>query len=197
MPFRVLLLPFAVAVIACGDSNGPEPYAAMQFTFRGSVPGSPSGTFDVKGRRDPYATNDPTGAIGNVIGDRSTGEIIRIVGSRNGDRAELEFDMTRVAGAGAVTMCPPGSGTPTTPQVNCIFNGHFFPTSPTYPYYLLDYGTNPAAAFTVNIAEITQTRIRGTFEGITIGRCYGCGSAYANVPDTMRISGGSFDLPYR
>ena len=192
---RALLLVFAVIVAGCGDSNGPEPYAAMQFTFRGSTPGSASGTLDVKGRREPYATNSPTGAIGTVTGAPSTGEMITIVGSR-ADGVELEFQLIRVSGPGLMPMCPDFSADPIAPS-NCITNGHFFHESPSYPYYLKDFGTDHQAAFKVTVSELTRTRIRGTFEGITIGRCYGCAAQYINVPDTMRISAGSFDVPYR
>jgi hypothetical protein len=195
---RAKLLLCITLVVGCGDSTAPStPDASMRFTFRGSTPGSVSGTFSVTGRRELYAEGGfPTGAIGNVTSEPSIGEAIRIVGSRSDPRAQLEFFLVGVTAPGVLQMCPIPTGSGPPPS-NCVLRGYYTPVIPTYPYFLTEYGTDRSAGFSVTVSALTPTRIRGTFEGITIGRCYSCAAEYANVPDTMRISAGSFDVPYR
>jgi hypothetical protein len=178
---RALLVPVAVLLIACGDSTGPNRSGSMSFAFHASMSGSTSGVFSVEGGRKPYPDDYPTGAGGNSFGD-ATISLIRIAASRTEGSQEFEMVLSGVTGIGLLPMCYSAQANSTP----CVFSGYFFP-NPASRYY---FGTNlrepPYHEMRVTITELTSLRIRGTFEGIAVGDA-----------DTLTISGGAFDVPYR
>jgi hypothetical protein len=188
---RAIVLALATLLIACGDSTGPNRSGSMSFTYHGSMTGSPSGVFSVAGGRKPYPDGYPTGAGGNTYGDGSTAQI-RIVGSRTEGPQEFALILIGVTGAGPVPMCDTSQ-----PQyTNCVWHGSFFPDPGSFYIFGWSLRDPPYPEMRVTITELTGSRIRGTFEGLAVGDCAGCNAQYLNA-DTLTISGGTFDVPYR
>ena len=188
---RVLLLPVAVLLIACGDATGPNRSGSMSFTYHGSMTGSPSGVFSVAGGRKPYPVDYPTGAGGNTYGEGSAAQI-RIVGSRTEGPQVFEMVLIGVTAVGPVPMCDFSQ-----PQyTNCVSSGYFFPDPASRHFFGWTVREPPYSEMRVTITDLTGSRIRGTFEGLAVGECAACSTQYLNT-DTLTITGGAFDVPYR
>ena len=181
------LLPFAallVVLAACGggDSTGPAPSGSMRFTYRGEVSGSAAGSFAVDGPRQQFV-GGAAGAGATRLRAQGVGTYITVYGSRvDLAYAELEVTLYSATAPGTFPVCGPSDPEPR----HCLLSGSFSP-DPTSVHFF--------RSGTVTITELTPSRVRGTFEGVTVGYCSGC--ANPADEDTIAITGGAFDVPFR
>jgi hypothetical protein len=194
MPRSVLThLAVVLLVVACSNTNEPDHTGSMSFDYHGSLPDAPHGTFDVVGSRKFAATDYPTGAGGFTNTDGGT-TIIDVAASQH-EGPQL-FDML-FAGppvVGALPMCV----TLTPPTTMCVESG-YWQTGPIGGS-LHNFGSQssfstPRPVMNVTIISLTDRRIAGTFEGTAVGTCATCASSTA--ADTVTITNGHFDVPYR
>ena len=184
-----VLLPAASLLTACSDSTGPEPSGSMSFTYQGSMPGSASGSFSVEGPRRPFVyAAQVTGAVAGRTGEGNS-RSIEVAGSD----ASLSQDFSiRIFGEPSVGVLPTCEGSAT----DCVDGGHFWPDPASIHYFGSNQSSDPPyPQVTVTITEMSDLRVRGTFEGIVIGTCGTCADQLA--PDTITISAGQFDVPFR
>lgn len=187
-PLCFSLLP-AVLLSACSDATGPAPSGSMSFTYHGSAPGSPSGSFSVEGTGKPL-WNDV--AVSGAMARRLTAEDAQFLEVFGASAVHSQYFSIFIYGMPGVGMLPSCEVAAT----DCVQNGHFW--SSFNSRYSHGWGLHrqpPYPEVTVTITEITESRVRGTFEGIVIGNCHTCPDPLA--PDTLAISAGLFDVPFR
>jgi hypothetical protein len=178
---RYIVVVVAALLTACGeDFTAPDRSGSMSFTYHGALADSPSGAFSVQGGRNSY----PSGAGGY----KTTGGI-SIVGSLGQGAPEFGVSVLGTMAVGPLPTCE-NSPAPPTP---CVFFG-YFDASRQSTYVFGSPGQPPDAQMRVTITDLTASRVRGTFEGVAVGYCVECGPY---VEDTMTISSGAFDVPYR
>ena len=184
MRHSLTLTCFAVVIasLGCSDSNSPAPPGSMGFQYSGTTPAPNHGTFDVHGSLNPDAQTWQTGAIAQ----RGSGRI-EIQGMNASPQQEFSFTLVGVTTTGPLTTCQERT-------TNCVYQGHFWPDIYSVHYFGWGlYDDPPYPEVSVNVTELTGSRIRGTFAGQVVGICRVCSSA---VPDTLTITGGTFDVPF-
>lgn len=187
-PLCFLLLP-AVLLSACSDATGPVPSGSMSFTYQGSAPGSPSGSFSVEGSGKPSIFD---AAVTGAMARRSTGEDSQFLDVSGSSAAQSQYFSITIYGAPGVGMLPSCEVATT----DCVEGGYFRSgTNSSHWHGPGQYTQPPYPEVTVTITEITESRVRGTFKGMVIGYCNTCPDPLA--PDTLTISAGQFDVPFR
>lgn len=186
-PLCFLLLP-AVLLSGCSGATGPEPSGSMSFTYHGSAPGSSGGSFSVEGPRSPFLADiKVTGAVAHryTIEDAPRFEVI----GASAEQSQL-FSITiyGVPGVGMLPQCE-------TATTDCVHSGRFWSTYNSRYFHGSVGAQPPYPEVAVTITEITESRVRGTFEGMVIGHCYTCPDPL--LSDTVTISSGQFDVPFR
>ena len=188
-PPLCFLLLAAVLLSACSDATAPAPSGSMSFTYHGSAPGSSSGSFSVEGTGKPL-WNDV--AVTGTMARRFHGEDFEwfeVIGSSAAQSQYFSITIYGVPGVGILPSCEVAT-------TECVHNGDFW--SSFQSRYHHGWGQSippPYPEVTVTITGITESRVRGTFQGIVIGHCDTCPDPL--VPDTITISGGQFDVPFR
>ncbi len=182
-----LLLP-AVMMAGCSDATGPAPSGSVSFTYHGSAPGSVSGSFSVEGSGKPSIFD---AAVTGAMARRSTGEDSPYLEISGSSAAPSQYFSITIFGAPGVGMLPSCEVATT----DCVYNGYFRSASNSYWHGSGLYTQPPYPEVTVTITGITESRVRGTFEGMVIGSCGTCTDPLA--PDTLTISAGQFDVPFR
>ena len=178
---RAMILVLVALLIACGEGfTAPDRSGSMSFTYHGALVDSPSGAFSVQGGRNSW----PAGAGGEVFGSGT-----RIIGSLGQGAPEFSVTLIGPMAVGSLPTCE-YSNTPPTP---CVGGGYYSQIHQFY-YGFGPSGQPPYPEMHVTITDLTASRVRGTFEGIALGICSQCRPA---LDDTVTISGGVFDVPYR
>ena len=171
-----VLAAVAVPLLGCTDATSPAPPGSMSFNYTGSL----HGTFAVTGSLNPDDYNSiGTGAIAQR-GDAATQKRIEVRGANAGTSQELSFTMIDVTGTGPLQTCQAAT-------THCVYNGYFWPDVIGVHYFGWGIGYDPPyPELNVTVTELTGSRIKGTFEGVVVG----------SGPDTLRISAGTFDVPF-
>jgi hypothetical protein len=175
-------LAVASALLGCTDANSPAPPGSLRFDYVGSLPASSHGAFDVRGSLNPDSKNWQTGAIAQRGNDR-----IEVHGMSASPQQEFAFTLVGVTTTGPLTTCQERT-------TNCVYQGYFWPDIYSVHYFGWGlYDQPPYPELSVNVTELTGSRIKGTFAGQVIGYCHACN---ASVEDTVTITGGTFDVPF-
>jgi hypothetical protein len=174
--FFAILLAASLPLLGCKDATSPAPPGSMSFDYAGSV----HGTFAVTGSLNPDDYNKVgTGAIAQR-NDAGPTQRIEVVGTNAGTHQEFGLTLIGVTGTGALHTCQ-------LETTHCVYQGHFWPAD--YGVHYFGWGISwdpPYPEVNVTVTELTGSRIKGTFEGVVVGV----------VADTLRISSGTFDVPF-
>jgi hypothetical protein len=171
----------AIALFAgCKDSSGPSGSAgSMDFAFTGAV----NGNFTASGAL-------PSSAGSQTTSQWAAGEVVQVDATlylaASSPRTSTSRDFVGViiprTTAGSVTIDFPGCTTDCADVVVLLGENNSGAGSPLQTCYL--------STGTITIAEITASRVDGTFSGS--GECFAAGTGTSTA---FTISNGTFDVP--